>query len=79
VDDLACKELVELVTEYLEGTLTPRDRARFDAHVAGCPACEAYVEQMRTTIALARAGAQLGERPEVAALLEVLRDWRRAS
>jgi anti-sigma factor RsiW len=79
VDDLACKELVELVTEYLEGTLTPRDRARFDEHVAGCPACEAYLEQMRTTIALARTGAQLGERPEVASLLEVFRDWRRAS
>ena len=47
---LACVELVELVTEYLEGTLGPEPRARFDAHIATCPHCRAYLEQMRLTL-----------------------------
>ena len=48
--DLACKELVEIVTDYLEGTLREHDRARFDAHIMSCPGCREYVEQMRITI-----------------------------
>jgi anti-sigma factor RsiW len=51
VDDLACKELVELVTEYLEGTMSLTERARVDLHLAGCPFCTTYLEQMRQTIA----------------------------
>lgn len=50
--DLACQELVEIVTDYLEDTLTERDRARFDAHLMTCPGCREYVEQMRTTLQL---------------------------
>ena len=49
---LSCRELVELVTDYLEGALPPRDHARFEAHVAGCANCAAYVRQMRETVAL---------------------------
>jgi anti-sigma factor RsiW len=49
---LTCQELVELVTAYLEQVLPPDERARFDAHVAGCPACATYVDQMRETIRL---------------------------
>jgi anti-sigma factor RsiW len=48
--ELTCKELVDLVTDYLENALTPVDRARFEAHVAICPGCRTYVDQMRTTI-----------------------------
>jgi anti-sigma factor RsiW len=40
VEDLRCRELVELVTDYLEGALAPAERARFEAHVADCPGCE---------------------------------------
>jgi anti-sigma factor RsiW len=47
---IACQELVELVTDYLEGALSERDRRRFEAHIAGCPHCTAYVEQIRLTI-----------------------------
>lgn len=50
--DLVCRDLVELVTGYLEGTLTDR---RYDAvrtHLADCESCTAYVEQMRTTVGL---------------------------
>ncbi len=48
--DLACQELVEIVTDYLEETLGEHDRARFEAHIMTCPGCREYVEQMRITI-----------------------------
>jgi anti-sigma factor RsiW len=77
---MACRELVELVTEYLEGTLGPQDRARFDAHIAGCDACTAYLEQMRQTL------RALGRIPEESIsveareeLLVAFRDWRPAA
>jgi anti-sigma factor RsiW len=47
---IACQELVELVTDYLEGALSEKDRRRFEAHIAGCPNCTAYVEQIRLTV-----------------------------
>jgi anti-sigma factor RsiW len=48
---LACAELVELITDYLEGELPARDRKRFEAHLTGCDGCDAYLDQMRRTIA----------------------------
>ncbi len=51
--DLACREVVELVTDYLEGALDERDRARFEAHLGGCDGCAAYLDQMRLTLRLA--------------------------
>ena len=56
-DPLVCQEFVELVTDYLEGALPPRDRARFESHLAGCAGCTAYFESLRLTI------ATLGELP----------------
>jgi anti-sigma factor RsiW len=50
VDDLACKEFIELVTEYLEGTMPAAERQRVDLHLAGCPFCTTYLDQMRQTI-----------------------------
>jgi len=50
-EPLACRELVELVTAYLERALPPADRARVEAHLAACPHCTRYLEQMRQTIA----------------------------
>jgi predicted anti-sigma-YlaC factor YlaD len=49
-DDLACKEFVELVTEYLEGALAADVRARFEAHLEVCSGCRLYLGQMRLTI-----------------------------
>ena len=49
---LSCQELVELVTDYLEGALEPADQRRFDAHIAGCDGCTRYLEQIRETIRL---------------------------
>ena len=51
--DLACREVVELVTDYLEGVLGDRDRERFERHLGGCDGCAAYLEQMRVTLRVA--------------------------
>jgi predicted anti-sigma-YlaC factor YlaD len=74
---LTCQELVELVTDYLEGAMPQADRARFDEHLTTCPYCRIYLEQMRQTVRL------LGNLPEEAispgaleALLARLRRWR---
>lgn len=50
--DLACKQLVELITDYLEGALPEPDRVRLDAHLTLCHGCSSYLEQMRRTIEL---------------------------
>jgi hypothetical protein len=49
---LTCVEMVELVTDYLENSLSRRDRRRFEAHLSGCDHCGEYLRQMRTTISL---------------------------
>lgn len=49
---LSCQELVELITNYLEGALSPVDRARFEQHISICEACTNYLSQMRRTIQL---------------------------
>jgi anti-sigma factor RsiW len=54
---LVCREAVELVSDYLEGSLSRRDRRRLEKHLAACDACTAYLEQMRSTIA---ASGQVG-------------------
>jgi anti-sigma factor RsiW len=51
-DELVCQEVVELVTDYLEGTLPRSQRRRLEAHLAACEHCSEYLEQMRTTIRL---------------------------
>jgi len=77
VADLTCRELVELVTDYLDDALPAPERKRFEAHLAACEGCDRYVEQIRTTVALTRRTAALEDRPEVAALLGAFRDFRR--
>lgn len=57
VIELVCKEVVEMVTDYLGGTLPPAEQARFDHHLSTCPPCTAYLAQVRTTLDLA---AELG-------------------
>lgn len=51
--DLACQQVVEMVTDYLEGALSAADRRRLEHHLAGCPHCTEYLAQMRETIRLA--------------------------
>jgi anti-sigma factor RsiW len=55
---LTCRELVELVSDYLEDALPAAERSRFEAHIAGCEHCATYLVQMRETLHL------LGELPD---------------
>ena len=48
--DIVCQQAVELVTGYLEGTLSRRDTRRFEAHLEACDGCEEYLRQARATI-----------------------------
>jgi anti-sigma factor RsiW len=48
---LVCQQAVELMSDYLEGSLSRRDRRRLEKHLAGCPHCSTYLDQMRATIA----------------------------
>jgi anti-sigma factor RsiW len=50
---MSCRELVELVTEYLEGGLPEDERARFEAHLEACAGCVRYLEQILETVRLA--------------------------
>jgi anti-sigma factor RsiW len=50
--ELACVEMVELITDYLEGALSRSQRRRFEAHLAACENCTEYLQQMRATIRL---------------------------
>ena len=50
--EIACNELVELLTEYLEGTLPPNEAAAIEEHLRGCDGCRTYLDQLRTTIEL---------------------------
>jgi predicted anti-sigma-YlaC factor YlaD len=51
--ELTCRELVELVTDYLEGNLSPQQCMRFEEHLLICDGCSAYLDQVRSTIAVA--------------------------
>jgi len=63
--DLACQQLVELITEYLEGALSREDRKRFEAHLRHCPNCSNYLRQMRATIAATGSLTEEDVDPEV--------------
>ena len=74
---MSCSELVEVITEYLEDTLPAEDRARFDRHLAGCDGCQAYLDQMRQTIAaLGRLPPESLSPEAESKLLEAFRGWR---
>ena len=74
---LSCQELVELVTDYLEGALPAEDMARFEEHLAPCDGCRNYLEQMRETIRLVGTLTPASLSPEAeGALLAAFRDWK---
>ncbi len=78
-DELACQELVEIVTDYLEGALPEAERERFDAHLEICEGCRRYLDQMRTTIRVAgtlrEEDLDPGARDQ---LLQLFREWNRS-
>jgi anti-sigma factor RsiW len=77
LNPMTCQELVELVTEYLEGTLSPTDAQRFEEHIELCPMCQVHLEQLRMTV---RELGRLRERdidPDILAeMQERFRSWR---
>jgi anti-sigma factor RsiW len=74
---MSCKELVEVITEYLEGSLFAEDRGRFERHLAGCDGCQAYLDQMRETISALGHLPPESLSPEAErALVEAFRGWR---
>ena len=77
IEPLACQELVELVTSYLEGALSPEGRAQFEHHIGTCDGCGQYLQQMRQTIELTGrlTPADVSAEAE-AVLLAAFRDWR---
>ena len=76
--EMVCDELVGLVTDYLEGTLSELDRRRFEAHVAECEWCANYVEQTRAVAAtLGRLGDEPAEKEVLRAALTAFRDAHR--
>jgi len=78
VEDLSCQELVELVTDDLEGSLADPERTRFEGHLAICEGCVTYLEQMRTTIAVT-GSLQAGDvgTDAMERLRAAFRSWRR--
>jgi anti-sigma factor RsiW len=76
---MSCGELVEVITDYLEGALSPEDRTRFEEHLDTCGPCRTYLEQMREVIRLT---GKLGEssipEPARTELLATFRNWRRS-
>jgi anti-sigma factor RsiW len=76
-ETITCREFVELATDFLEGRLPEPERQRFEDHLALCPGCQAYMEQMRATL------SALGRIPEESLsaaareeLLHAFRDWK---
>jgi predicted anti-sigma-YlaC factor YlaD len=79
MDEMACQELVEAVTDYLEGALGELDRRRFEEHLGECDGCRAYLDQMRRTVgAVGRIDAERLPPDLRAELLAAFRDWRAA-
>jgi Putative zinc-finger len=77
-EPLRRQQLVELVTDYFETALGPAGRARFEAHLAECPGCEIDLHQLQMPLELVGSTAGMQTAPEVSALLDAFRDWRRS-
>lgn len=76
---MSCREIVDLVTDYLEDALPRSERARFEAHIDGCDGCAAAVEQFRMTIRITGHVSEDQLTPPLrGALIDAFRDWKRA-
>jgi anti-sigma factor RsiW len=78
--EMPCQELVEAITDYLEGALSERDRIRFEEHLAICGKCQEYLEQFRRTIAAVGVVREHDLDPDVRqGLMEAFRGWSGSS
>ncbi|HEY3023261.1 MAG TPA: anti-sigma factor [Actinomycetota bacterium] len=77
--DLTCREMVELMNDYLEGALDEGERARFEAHLSSCDPCTTYLAQVRETIRLASRVTEESVPLDVRdQLLDAFRNWKDA-
>ena len=78
VEHLTCRELVEVLTDYLEGALEPDERADIERHLVICRGCQNYVEQFRSTIDLLGRLADAAPEPDMpaGAALAIFREWQ---
>jgi anti-sigma factor RsiW len=74
--ELTCAQVVELVTAYLERTLSPADAERFEEHLVFCDGCANYLEQMRTTVRLTGSADLVLPAALESRLLQAFNDWR---
>jgi anti-sigma factor RsiW len=75
-EDFTCAQLVELVSDYVEGALSPAEEARVEDHLAGCTGCSIYIDQLRATIELTgRLRTEDVPDDAAAALLAAFRNW----
>jgi anti-sigma factor RsiW len=76
-EEMTCRELVEVVSDYLDGTLPKQDRLRLEQHLERCPYCVHYIEQMRQTIEALGELSEESLAPETREeLVEAFRGWR---
>ena len=77
-EEMSCRELVELVTDYLEDSLPIDVRMKLENHLSGCDGCTNYVEQMRQTIRLTGQVREENLTPQQREeLLRLFRDWKK--
>jgi predicted anti-sigma-YlaC factor YlaD len=77
-NQLNCQEVVELVTDYLEQALLPEMQAKFEEHIAECPGCDTYLEQVQQTIMMLRKLSEQQMFPKTKhELVEIFRNWKR--
>jgi anti-sigma factor RsiW len=75
--EIPCQQVVELISDYLEGALPARERRRLEHHLAGCPHCSAYLAQMRETLRLTGRLVPEDLSPEMQReFSDVYRQWR---
>jgi anti-sigma factor RsiW len=78
-DQLACRDAVRLMTDYLDGALSRSDADRLAAHLAGCPHCAEYLHQLQATADLAGATEPEPDRATTQSLAALYRRWRAES
>lgn len=78
-DGMTCRQLIDFILDYVEGTLPEPQRQEFERHLAACPSCVAYLDGYRRTIELGRAALAAGapaESPAPERLIEAVRAAR---
>ncbi|HEX7264237.1 MAG TPA: zf-HC2 domain-containing protein [Candidatus Dormibacteraeota bacterium] len=74
---MTCREVVELMTDYLDGVLSAADRAKFEQHMTGCDGCSTYLDQLRTArMLMGKVAYEPVPAPLKAELMNAFRSWK---